>query len=125
MTPTPTPKTLYIHDDLSDDVAAQHGADSDAARAVRSLLALVGRDVTRTRILKLEEQLAALVDGHHAPFSLAVGIGRAGERVEDDDGEPTRLGSLTPLPTRARRLARAHSLSRTGNGCPPARGSPR
>ena len=81
MTPTPTPKTLYIHDDLTDDIAAQHGADSDAARAVRSLLALVGRDVTRTRILKLEEQLAALVDGHHAPFSLAVGIGRAGERV--------------------------------------------
>ena len=31
---TPTPKILYVHDDLSDDVRAAHGADSDAVRAV-------------------------------------------------------------------------------------------
>jgi hypothetical protein len=78
---TPIPKTLYVHDDLSDDVSAHHGAHSDAARAVAALLELVARDVSRVRILTLEEQLAAVVLGAHAPFALAVGIGRAGERV--------------------------------------------
>jgi hypothetical protein len=78
---TPTPKTLYIHDDLTDDIRARHGAESDAARGVRGLLDLVARDVTRTRILTLEEQLAAVARGERAPFGVAVGIGRAGERV--------------------------------------------
>jgi pyrimidine operon attenuation protein/uracil phosphoribosyltransferase len=78
---TPTPKTLYIHDDLSDDVSARYGAGSEAARGVRALLALVSRDRSRTRILTLEEQLAAVVRGAHAPFAVAIGIGRAGERV--------------------------------------------
>lgn len=78
---TPTPKTLYIHDDLSDDVKGSHGADSPAARGVSALLELVGRDTTRVRILTLEEQLAALAGGRHAPFAVTVGIGRAGERV--------------------------------------------
>ena len=78
---TPTPKTLYVHDDLTDDVSARHGPDSDAARAVAALLQLVARDVTRVRILTLEEQLAALARGTHAPFAVTVGIGRAGERV--------------------------------------------
>jgi hypothetical protein len=78
---TPTPKTLYVHDDLSDDVRAGHGADSDAVRAVEALLQLIARDATRVRILTLEEQLAALARGAHAPFAVAVGIGRAGERV--------------------------------------------
>jgi hypothetical protein len=32
-------------------------------------------------ILTLEEQLAALSRGRHAPFAVAVGIGRAGQRV--------------------------------------------
>lgn len=78
---TPTPKTLYIHDDLSDDVRACHGADSEAVRGVDALLQLVARDSTRVKILTLEEQLAALTRGAHAPFDVTVGIGRAGERV--------------------------------------------
>lgn len=78
---TPTPKTLYIHDDLTEDVATRHGADSDAARAVQALLRLVARDVTRTRLLTLEKQLAAVVRGAHASFAVAVGVGQAGERV--------------------------------------------
>lgn len=78
---TPTPKTLYVHDDLSDDVRGAHGADSDAARAVEALLALVARDTGRVRILTLETQLSALARRTHAPFDVAVAIGRAGERV--------------------------------------------
>lgn len=78
---TPTPKTLYIHDDLTADVVAGHGADSDAARGVAALLELVARDATRVRILTLEEQLAVVARGAHAPFAVTVGIGRAGERV--------------------------------------------
>jgi len=78
---TPTPKILYIHDDLSAEIGARWGVDSEAARAARALLALVGRDESRTRILTLEEQVAALVRGRHAPFAVAVGVGSAGERV--------------------------------------------
>jgi hypothetical protein len=78
---TPTPKTLYIHDDLSDDVRMRCGADSDAVHRVRALLGLVARDTTRTRILTLDEQLAGLVRGARAPFAVAIGIGGAGERV--------------------------------------------
>jgi pyrimidine operon attenuation protein/uracil phosphoribosyltransferase len=78
---TPTPRTLYVHDDLTDDVAERHGAGSEPARLARELLALVGRDARRVRILTLEEQLTALAAARHPPFALAVGIGRAGERV--------------------------------------------
>ena len=78
---TPTPKTLYVHDDLSDEVAAVHGRDSAAARGVAALLELVARDADRVRILTLEAQLSALAGAGHAPFAVAVGIGRAGERV--------------------------------------------
>ena len=78
---TPTPKTLYVHDDLTDEVQASHGADSAAACAVAALLALVARDTTRVRMLTLEEQLASLARGEHTPFAVTVGIGRAGARV--------------------------------------------
>ena len=78
---TPTPRLLYVHDDLTDDTRERHGAHSEALRGVRELLTLVARDRGRVRILTLEEQLAALARGRHAPFAVAVGIGRAGERV--------------------------------------------
>ena len=78
---TPTPRMLYVHDDLTDEVRERHGADSDAFRGVQALLALVARDTRRVRILTLEEQLGALTRGHRVPFAVAVGIGRAGERV--------------------------------------------
>jgi len=79
---TPTPRRFYVHDDLTDDVRARHGADSEAAALARELLALVRRDAGRVVVLTLEEQLDALAArGPHAPFELAIGIGRAGERV--------------------------------------------
>jgi hypothetical protein len=78
---TPTPKTLYVHDDLTAEVRELHGADSAAFRDAQALLALVARDAARVSILTLEAQLGGLARGRHAPFAVAVGIGRAGERV--------------------------------------------
>jgi hypothetical protein len=78
---TPTPRTLYVHDDLSDDTRERYGEPSAAFRAVQALLALVARDRERVRMLTLEEQLSAVAARPHAPFARAVGIGRAGERV--------------------------------------------
>ncbi len=78
----PTPHRLYVHDDLTEEVRERHGADSTASALARELLALVGRDAARVMVLTVEEQIARLVArGAHAPFALAVGIGRAGERV--------------------------------------------
>jgi hypothetical protein len=80
--PTPTPSRFYVHDDLTADVRAAHGTASAAFALARDLLALVGRDRDRVTVLTLEEQLAALLArGDHPPFALALGIGRAGERV--------------------------------------------
>ena len=82
MAGTPTPLRFYVHDDLTDDVRAAHGPDSEAAALTRALLALVRRDAGRVVVLTLEEQLRALVArGPHAPFARTIGIGRAGDRV--------------------------------------------
>ena len=78
----PTPKVLYIHDDLSDYVSRQHGQKSPAWHLMRELFALVCREPKRVVLLTLESQMAPLVArGKYAPFALAIGIGRAGERV--------------------------------------------
>jgi hypothetical protein len=78
----PTPKVLYIHDDLSDYVARQQGEMSPAGQLMRELFALVTRDRERVVLLTVESQIAKLVrEGAYAPFALAIGIGRAGERV--------------------------------------------
>ena len=78
----PTPKILYIHDDLSDYVSRAHGQASPAWRLSREFFALVCRDPKRVVLLTLEPQLAPLLaHGRYAPFALAIGIGRAGERV--------------------------------------------
>ena len=82
MSETPTPARFYVHDDLSEDVRERYGAGSPAASLTRELLALVRRDAGRVQVLTLDAQLAGLIgQGPHAPFALAVGIGRAGERV--------------------------------------------
>jgi pyrimidine operon attenuation protein/uracil phosphoribosyltransferase len=79
---TPTPIRFYVHDDLTDDVRESHGAASTAFALVRELMTLVRRDTRRVTVLTLGEQIEALVArGAHAPFAVAVGIGRAGERV--------------------------------------------
>jgi hypothetical protein len=77
----PTPRRLYIHDDLTDDVARATGPDSPAALAARRLMALLAREA-RVRVLTLAEQVEAVVaQGPHAPFEVAIGIGAAGQRV--------------------------------------------
>jgi hypothetical protein len=78
----PTPRHLYVHDDLTDEVAQRIGADSAAAGLVRALLEVIARDHARVRIITLGEQLDRIVaQGPHAPFALTVGVGRAGEHV--------------------------------------------
>lgn len=78
----PTPRLLYVHDDLTDEVARDAGAGSPAAALARDLLALLTRDPERVRILTLGEQVARVVaQGDHTPFALTLGIGGAGQRV--------------------------------------------
>ena len=78
----PTPNALYIHDDLSEYVSRQQGQASPASQLTQELFALVCRDSRRVALLTLESQIASLVaHGKYAPFALAIGIGRAGERV--------------------------------------------
>jgi hypothetical protein len=78
----PVPHRLYVHDDLTDDVRARHGAGSPAVALAEELLALVRRDAARVTILTLPAQLEALAAcGPFPPFALAIGIGHAGRRV--------------------------------------------
>jgi hypothetical protein len=78
----PTPRLLYIHDDLSDEIDRRLGPASDAAALARRLIEVLGQDEGRVRVLTLAEQVDRVVaQGSHAPFDLAVGIGRAGQRV--------------------------------------------
>ncbi len=80
----PTPRLLYVHDDLTAEVAGHEGADSPAALLARDLLERIGRDPERVRILTLGEQVERVVgQGDHAPFALALGIGAAGQRVAE------------------------------------------
>jgi hypothetical protein len=77
----PSPRRLYVHDDLSDEVGRRLGAGS-AAALTRSLFELLRRDPDRVTVLTLAEQVDRVIaQGSHAPFDLALGIGRAGERV--------------------------------------------
>src|SRR5262245_11369263 len=78
----PTPRLLYVHDDLSDEVNRRFGSASAAAGAAQDLLGLLAQDRDRIRVLTLAEQLDRVVaQGPHAPFDVAIGIDRAGERV--------------------------------------------
>jgi len=77
----PAPRTLYVHDDLTDALRA-HGETSHAWRLGQRLLATLRRQAGRVVVLTLAEQLDALVaQGEHSPFAHAIGIGRAGARV--------------------------------------------
>jgi hypothetical protein len=78
----PTPRIFYIHDDLSDYIRQRQGESSLAWQLRRELFALMGHDARRVVVLTLEEQIERLLaHGTYAPFALAIGIGRAGERV--------------------------------------------
>jgi hypothetical protein len=76
----PTPRLLYVHDDLTDEVEKRLGPASPATALTRSLFELLGSE--RVVILTLENQLERVIaQGGHAPFDLALGIAPAGERV--------------------------------------------
>jgi pyrimidine operon attenuation protein/uracil phosphoribosyltransferase len=78
----PTPKILYIHDDVSDFVARQHGRASPAGQLTGELFALVSRQPKQVAVLTLESQIASLLARvQNDPFPFTIGIGRAGERV--------------------------------------------
>jgi hypothetical protein len=78
----PTPGVLYIHDDLSEYVGRRQGVASLAWQLTQELFALMRRDPRRVALLRLEAQIERLLArGAYAPFALAIGIGRAGERV--------------------------------------------
>ena len=78
----PTPRVLYLHDDLSEHVCRQHGEASLAWQLTREIFALMRRDPGHVVVLTLESQIERiLAQGTYAPFALAIGIGRAGERV--------------------------------------------
>lgn len=78
----PTPAVLYVHDDLTDEVRRREGGDGEAAELARALLAVLRGQGPGVRVLTLEQQVErVLAAGPHAPFGLALGIGRAGERV--------------------------------------------
>ena len=75
------PRVLYIHDDLERGIYRTHGEHSEAGRLTRALFALMRREANVV-ILRLDDQCTRLVARQqHAPFDLAIGIGRAGARV--------------------------------------------
>jgi len=78
----PRPSALYVHDDLTDLVAARHGPGTPAARHLERLFALLRREPGRIAVLALEPQYAAvLATPPPAPYAQAVAVGRAGARV--------------------------------------------
>ena len=82
MSETPIPARFYVHDDLTGDVRERYGAASPAFALTQQLMALVRRDAARVTVLTLEAQIEALAArGPQTVFALAIGIGRAGERV--------------------------------------------
>ena len=80
----PTPRVLYIHDDLSESVRREYGPASEAFHLTEELLRLFRQDVGGVEVLTLKHQEDLLIArGDHSPFAMTVGIGRAGERVAE------------------------------------------
>ena len=78
----PTPRVLYIHNDLSEYVCRQQGEGSPARQLTQAIFMRVRCDPGRVVVLTLESQIeGVLAQGTFAPFARAIGIGRAGERV--------------------------------------------
>src|SRR5256885_9560988 len=76
---TPTPRRLYIHDDLSEELRP-HGEGAPAWPLWRAPCALLVREPERVVVLTPESQIAPLIPGRaHAPFrtTLAPGAPRA------------------------------------------------
>lgn len=80
----PTPRWFYVHDDLTDEVHRRAGPGSPAAMLARDLLELLRADRDRVVVLTLDDQLDRVVrQGPFEPFDIAIGVGRAGERVAE------------------------------------------
>jgi hypothetical protein len=78
----PTPRRLYVHDDLTDEARRRLGPDSPGAALVRELLDLLRRDRERVTVLSLQEQVESLVrQGTCGSHAVTLAIGRAGEAV--------------------------------------------
>jgi hypothetical protein len=133
MTPgTPTPRRLYVHDDLSEELA-RHGEDAPTRRLGRALFTLLAREPDRVVVLTPAAQIAALIEqGGHRPFGAAVAIGDAGAAVaaqvhertgwfpgvrrvdvwrEEDEGGGYRLAGPAPLARQLGALPEAASLA--------------
>ncbi len=78
---TPTPRRLYVHDDLSEELA-RHGEDAPIRQLGRVLFTLLAREPDRVVVLTPAAQIAALIEqGGHRPFGATVAIGPAGAAV--------------------------------------------
>lgn len=77
----PTPRRLYVHDDLSAELRAR-GEGSAAWRLGQALLGRLARDPGRVTVGTLEAEVAAVVArGVHRPFAATVAVGAAGLRA--------------------------------------------
>lgn len=80
--PAPTPRILYVHDDLRHGIYNIRGEQSKAYQLTRDLFGLVRRRAPAVVILSLRDQCTQLIaHRRHTPFSLTIGIGQAGSRV--------------------------------------------
>ena len=81
MSATPTPRRLYIHDDLTEAAWSLRPRSAEAVRLVSALFTAMKAE-PHVVVLSLAEQLTGvLARGGYLPFKTAIGIGAAGERV--------------------------------------------
>jgi hypothetical protein len=78
---TPTPKRLYVHDDLTEAAWKLRPRSVETVRLVTALFTAM-RAEPHVVVLSLAEQVTGvLARGGYLPFDTAIGIGAAGERV--------------------------------------------
>jgi hypothetical protein len=81
VTATPTPRHLYVHDDLT-EIALRASAQAPDAPQLAATLFATMRQEPHVVVLSLAEQIdGVLRTGGYPPFATAIGIGAAGERV--------------------------------------------
>jgi hypothetical protein len=81
VTVAPTPRRLYVHDDLTEAAWTLRARRAETVRLVGALFAAM-RGEPHVVVISLAEQLdAVLRRGGHPPFATTVGIGAAGARV--------------------------------------------
>ena len=84
MSATPTPRRLYIHDDLTEAAWSLRPRSVEAVRLVSTLFGAMKAE-PHVVVLSLAEQVTGvLARGGYLPFKTTIGIGAAGERVARD-----------------------------------------